>query len=222
MAGSRDGGRSWETRDVDLPTRMPHIAQYGERMVLHDGTFIVPAWGRFDLNREPKYVSSLVLRTADAGDTWHIATVAKALDFDFNETAIAEAANGDLVAVIRTTQQRELWTAVSTDGGGTWSEPRDSGMRGSTPWAVTTPDGLVVAVYIRRSRNDFSHTGAVACVSRDNGHTWESGHELLIHDCGSTTVDGYPSAVALPDGSVFAVYGHPGASALTGTRFGPR
>jgi hypothetical protein len=205
MSRSRDGGKSWHTKDVPLPF-MPHLAIYGNAILLRDGTYVQPAWGRFDLKKEPKWVSSLALRTEDGGQHWEVATVARAADFDFNETSIAEAPNGDLVAVIRTTAQKELWTAFSTDRGKTWSAPRDSGMRGSTPWVVTTKQGLVVSVYTRRDKSLFPSTGIFACVSRDNGRTWDVGHEAQLRDNGPTRVDGYPQAVALPDGSVYAVY----------------
>jgi len=235
MSRSRDGGKTWETKDIKLPF-MAEIALYGSAIVLSDGTYIQPAWGVHDLKKEPKWVSSLVLRTIDDGDHWEVATVAKAKDFDFNETSITQAPNGDLVAVMRTTAQKELWTAISKDDGKTWSAPRDSGMRGSTPWVVTTHKGLVVAVYSRRSTTLFPTTGMYACVSRDSGQSWEVEHQAMIRDNGSAFVDGYPQAVALPDGSVFAVYGlllsvpgqtHSGKGStnnqlsIGGTRFSP-
>ena len=238
MSRSRDGGKTWETKNIKLPF-MAEIALYGNAIVLSDGTYIQPGWGVHDLKKEPKWVSSLVLRTTDDGDHWEVATVAKAKDFDFNETSITQAPNADLVAVMRTTAQKELWTAISNDRGKTWSVPHDSGMRGSTPWIVTTDKGLVVAVYSRRQTTLFPTTGMYACVSRDNGQSWEAEHQAMIRDNGSAFVDGYPQAVALPDGSVFAVYsltlsvsartgskkGLPGSTknqlSIGGTRFSP-
>jgi len=205
---------------------MPHLALYGDPLVTRGGIIIQPMWGRFDLKREPKYVSSLVLRSEDNGARWELRTIARAVDFDFNETSITEAPNGDLVALIRTTGQRELWTAVSTDAGGTWSSPRTSGLLGSTPFLVTTKDGSIVAVYMRRATHPggggFAQTGVFACVSRDNGRTWDANHQVCLVDAGTEVVDGYPSAVALPDGSVCAVYGFHGARAIGGTRFHSR
>ena len=223
---SRDGGKIWETKDITLPMSMPHFCCYGDGIVLRDGTFVQPMWGRFDLKKEPKYVSSLVLRTEDGGEHWDLCTIAKAEDFDFNETSITEAANGDLVALMRTSMQRELWIAVSKDGGKTWSQPRDSGLLGSTPWVVTTTDDLLVAVYARRASHEsgggFAHTGTFACVSRDHGRTWDTDHQVMVFDGGGETVDGYPAAVALPDGSVYAVFSGPGCSFIGGARFHPR
>ena len=223
MMRSRDRGRSWEYREISLPVSMAHLANYGDPVVLDDGTFVLPMWGRYDLSREPRYVSSLVLLTSDGGNTWDVRTVAKADAFDFNETSIVQAANGDVVAVMRTTRQRDLWTAVSTDRGRSWSAPRDSLMRGSTPWVVRNRENLLVSVYARRSTTagggEFPGTGMYACVSGDHGATWDHEHQVCIRDAGGESVDGYPGAVALPDGSVFAVYGWHGARTIGGTRF---
>lgn len=207
MSRSRNGGKTWEIKDLKLPF-MAKFALYGNAIVLKDGTYVQPAEGVLQVQKDKSYRgSSLALRTEDGGEHWEISTVAKGKDFDFNETSITQAPNGDLVAVIRTTSQKELWTAISKDDGKTWSAPRDSGMRGSTPWVVTTNKGLVVAVYSRRSTKLFPTTGMYACVSRDNGQSWDVKHQAMIRDNGTAVVDGYPQAVALPDGSVFAVYG---------------
>jgi hypothetical protein len=233
MSRSRDGGKSLETKDIELPF-MAEIATYSKAIVLRDGTYIQPAWGLF--NKDERWLSSLAIRTNDNGDHWEMSTIAKGKDFDLGEPSITQAPNGDVVAVMRTTAQKELWTATSSDGGKTWSSPRDSGMRGSTPWVVTTKQGLLVAVYSRRDTKLFPTTGMFACVSRDNGQSWDVEHQAMIRDNGTGTVDGYPQAVALPDGSVFAVYGlwlsipgrtvSGGISASTrlavgGTRFSP-
>jgi len=231
MKRSTDGGKTWEKRDIQLPVFIAHLCCYGGGLVLRDSSFVQPMWGRFDLKKEPKYVSALLLRTEDKGESWTIHTIAGPKDFDLNETSVAQAANGDLVALSRTgghtPGQRDLWTALSSDGGKTWTPPRDSGLRGSTPWVVSTNDGLVVAVYVRREKQPggggFPETGVFACVSRDHGQTWDTQHQVMLMNGGGEMVGGYPSAVALPDGSVYAVYAL-GACYLEigGTRFHPR
>ena len=59
---SKDNGMTWEPmRQIKLPVFVAHLCQYGGGIVLGDGAFVQPMWGRFDLKEEPKYVSSLVL-----------------------------------------------------------------------------------------------------------------------------------------------------------------
>ena len=45
---------------------------------------------------------------------------------------------------------------------------------------------------------------------------------LFLVEAGTEIVDGYPSAVALLDGSVYAVYVFHGASTVGGTRLHPK
>ena len=67
----------------------------------------------------------------------------------------------------------------------------------------------------------FSSTGVYTCVSSDNGRSWDVDRQVVLVETGTEFVDGYPDSVALPDGSVYAVYGFHGASAIGGTRFYP-
>lgn len=232
MMRSTDEGRNWHKSDIRLPLFVPHLACYGDPVLSQNGkTFIQPMWGRLNMKTEPKYVSALVLLSPDRGETWDLRVVAEAQQgeggFDLAETAMTRAANGDIIALIRTTAQRELWTCVSSDDGYTWSEPRDSGLRGSTPAMCTTTDGLVVGFYIRRGTEpgggEFKRTGVYACVSDDNGRTWDAGRQVCLRDTRTDTVDGYPCVASLPDGSVYGVYGfREDGPALGGTRFHPR
>ena len=232
MKRSRDGGATWETKEIALPRFMPDLRAHMGGIALRDGAYLYPMYGRYDMKKE-KYISSLVLRTANAGDSWEIHTIANAMNgyFDktargekangFNETSLVEAPNGDVVAVIRTNDQIELWTATSKDGGKTWSEPRDSGMRGSVPFCVATTDGYLVCIHSRREKRIFPDgTGMYAGISNDNGKTW---HSICIEDGAMQFVDSYAQAVALPDGRVFTAYTAPrnGRQASCGTLFTP-
>ena len=227
MNRSRDGGVTWRTSEIKLPRLMPDLRPHMRGISLHDGVYLYPMYGRYDIKNE-KYVSSLVLRTPDGGDTWDIHTIANGMNgypgaaaTGFNETSLVEAPNGDVVAVMRTLDQIELWTAISKDGGKTWSDPRDSGMRGSVPFCVRTSDGYLVCIHGRREKRIFPDgTGMYAGISNDNGKTWRN---ICLEDCGVQFVDSYAQAVALADGKVFTVYTAPrGLQASCGTLFTPR
>ncbi len=221
MRRSRDGGATWETKEIKLPCFLPDLRPHMRGIALRDGTYLYPMYGRYNVKKE-KLVSSLVLRTTDGGDHWQIHTIAKATAVNFDETSLVEAANGDVVAVIRTDpNQTMLWQAISKDGGKTWSEARESGMRGSVPFCVRTSDGCLVCIYGRREKRIFPNgTGMYAGVSKDHGHTWQN---LCLEDCGSQFVDSYAQAVALPNGKVFTVYTafRNGRSSSCGTLFTP-
>ena len=238
MSLTRDDGNTWEEpHEIKYDRTLSRLALYSVRgggEVLPDGTFVQPMWGRLAPGEEPSHDVSLALRTTDGGDTWKVHVIAAPEHFEVNETAITRAPNGDLVALLRSTdsvepdriRQRDLWQAISRDGGVTWTGFRKSGVLGSTPWLVTTPDGLLVTISARRATKprsgDFERTGIYACVSRDNGQTWDTDHQVAVFDAGHEVVDGYPKAVALPDGAVYTVYGCQGGKVVGGTRFDPR
>ena len=244
MQRSTDNGTTWEGRPIPFPRFACFASAYGDPILTRAGTFLKPNYGRFDLNEEP-HVSSLVLRTTDGGDNWGVITVAKSGpgpdDVDFDEHSVTEAPNGDIVSVIRRGSQIELWSAISHDDGRTWGAPFDTKLRGSTPAVVTTTDGLLAAVYSRRISNRhlreddgnvvWPRTGMYACVSRDNGRSWDSGRQVAVFDNDWKYVDGYPMARPMPDGSVYTVFAatfladeekaEDAVSAIYGVRFHP-
>lgn len=201
---STDAGLTWSERsEIHLAQPMPHLAAYGRSIVLRNGTYLAPLWGRFDLKDEPKYVSALVARSTDSGRTWQMARIARSETQDFCEHEIAQAPNGDVVSVIRTTAQRELWQATSHDGGRTWTDLHFSGMVGSTP-ALVRVKSTLVCLYARRSMPTTGTTGMCAGISRDSGRSWRS---YLLWDAQGANVDGYPIAVVLPHGRVCTSFG---------------
>ena len=238
MSRTRDDGKTWEApHEIKYNRTLSQFALYSVRgggEVLPNNTFVQPMWGRLAPGEEPTHDVSLALRTTDGGDTWKVHRIDAADKFEVNETAISRAPNGDLVALMRSTdseepdkiRQHDLWQAISSDGGVTWTGFRKSGVLGSCPWLVTTRDGLLVAIAARRHTKprsgNFKRTGMYACVSRDNGQTWDTEHQVAIFDAGQQIVDGYPKAIALADGTVYTVYGCRGAKVIGGTRFDPR
>ena len=216
---SKDNGKTWQKSDIKLPRFISLLHVYNsEGIVLKDGTFLASAYGCSDINDDP-YGSCFVLRRRNEGN-WDIQTMAKSTkpEHGFCEPGLAEAANGDVVSMMRTSGQRELWTTISSDAGKTWAKPWDSGLRGSTPWLLTTTDGLLVALFGRRTYRDFPKTGIWFGVSRDNGRSWK---QYMLLDRGIELVPAQGTAAALPDGSVYYVYSFAYGIAIGGTRFHP-
>jgi hypothetical protein len=63
-------------------------------------------------------------------------------------------------------------------------------------------DGRVLATYGHR-RPPF---GVRACLSEDEGETWDVANEKVIRDDGLDRDMGYPSSEQLDDGSILTVY----------------
>lgn len=66
----------------------------------------------------------------------------------------------------------------SDDLGATWSEPVTTGIVGGPVSIATLPDGRLFGVYPRRSEP----VGIRACISFDEGRTWETSEEFVIWD----------------------------------------
>ena len=104
---------------------------------------------------------------------------------------------------------KHVWIGASDDQGRTWKEftaVRDRSGRfllefGETHGQlVQVPDGRVVLVHDRRYPYQHAHTRAR--ISNDEGRTWEP--EIYHVSDGI----GYPSSVALPDGTVVTITGN--------------
>ena len=52
MKRSRDGGATWETGEIKLPRFMPDLRQHMMGIALHDGTYLYPTYGRYDMKKE--------------------------------------------------------------------------------------------------------------------------------------------------------------------------
>ena len=99
-----------------------------------------------------------------------------------------------------------VFQCESTDGGLTYSEPRQllSDLGGAPPHLTLLPDGNLLSAYGYRQRP----YGIRCMISRDNGETWDTDHVLVKYEYGTGLMSdlGYPSTVALKDGSLLTVY----------------
>jgi len=134
---------------------------------------------------------------------------------------------GRLVAMFWTYDNRaeadiEMHLAWGDAGSLTWETPRSMGMSGQIAMPIPLEDGRLLAFYVHRHE-----PGSLRLVvSSDDGRTWDTQHELVVHanrgraEQGilvETTYDefweamgtwsfGHPAAVVLPDGSLLLVY----------------
>lgn len=120
------------------------------------------------------------------------------------EPHVIELVCGKLLAMFRCHVNGRgafLMQMESEDGGRTWSPPRSSGIWGYPPHLLQLTNGWVVMVYGHR-RKPF---GERACISRDNGKTWDAEYEIELASAPGPDL-GYPSSTQLADGSILTVY----------------
>lgn len=210
---STDGGKTWKTQEIKLPENcvglMNHHA-YATYVVTKKGVRLRAIYGRRYISEEKKQGKDEVyfLRSTDDGKTWTCYPMypdgppnpARG----FNETAIAQAADGTIVAMMRSTDQGYFWQSNSKDDGLTWSAPVKTPIWGFPADLIRLKDGRLLCTYGYRR----APMGIRASLSSDNGKTWDVEHELILRQdgFGSPGDLGYPLAYQLPDGKIFTIY----------------
>jgi hypothetical protein len=175
--------------------------------------------------------------SCDEGKTWDIIEVPGWKGF--NEIGFVRAANGDLVAALRTDgpeRYRNIFDhfsgmgiSISTDNGYTWSEVKilyDWGRHHTD--IVLMPDGTLVLTYVVRlgypyTDEGYPQWGIEAVTSTDNGRSWDLDHRYILETwAGQWGGPGawlagsqQTSSLLMPDGSIYTVFGTgAGAKAL--------
>ena len=94
------------------------------------------------------------------------------------------------------------YQSVSADGGRSWSKPEPllSERGGAPAHLIKHSSGVLISVYGYRS----VPYGIRVMLSRDNGKTWDTDHELYRNEVSYDL--GYPSTVELSDGSLLTVF----------------
>jgi len=205
---SEDNGITWTQRDIDVPEKGLIMSFLGPAtdLRLDANTILCSVYGRPTANF--RFYESWLLRSEDDGLTWDFLTVAAdpKQKRSFGETSIAEAANGDIVAMMRTEPAlgTKMWTTHSTDRGETWSKAVETTLHGHPPHLLTLSDGNMLCTYGFRDEP----IGIRAALSRDNGRTWLEEDIISLRSDGSGRPgdNGYPLTVELDDGSLVSVF----------------
>ncbi len=193
---STDNGVNWEAR-----RRVPLNSPHGP-VELTDGRLFYP--GR-DLWGEGSRIGCCI--SEDDGETWKYLSNIPCRDCDdparYHELHGVEAADGTLVVQIRNenpTNNDETLQTESTDGGKSWSIPHTIGVWGLPSHLIRLADNRLLMTYGHR-RNPF---GEQVRISEDNGKSW-SEPIILVGNNQSRDL-GYPSTVALTDGTLVSVW----------------
>lgn len=193
---SSDGGRTWEK-----PARTTGSTPHGP-IVLKDGRLLYV--GRF-FRGEQTIVS--VEESLDQGRTWQMLSEIRPLPHEqpskmFHEPHAVETGDGRIVAQIRYHGSDQcMRQSESSDGGRTWTVMQPTPLAGLPPHVIRLRCGKLLTVYGRR----FDACGEYACLSDDEGRTWDVANEIKL--AGHFNGDlGYPASAELPDGSILTLY----------------
>ncbi len=122
----------------------------------------------------------------------------------FSEPHVVEAADGRLVAMFRYSGEPnhyELIQSESFDGGVTWTPLYTSGIWGYPPHLTRLSNDWLLVTYGYRKEPH----GERACISRDNGTTWDVDNAFILSSANNSDL-GYPASVQLDDGSIYTIY----------------
>jgi hypothetical protein len=199
MATSLDG-QQWQTFEASVHSTaesgviarpLPHI------MEADNAALLMPAyaWGKAGTR-------ALLLKSDDRGRHWSVlstittaAAIVKSgvpVTTPWLENMVARAADGSLLAVVRTGSSAEsaLVSVRSSDGGHTWSVPgtvvagqKREAVTGKLPNVLTLPNGMMALLTAHTKRGCFLH------LSRDGiGREWDAGQLITKVTGGNTTM----------------------------------
>ena len=213
---STDRGNTWgEPEPFGIPS-LAYWSHTGKKSVveLPDGTWLLIFSGRSPVDRTG---GAYVARSRDQGRSWGEPSVV-AYDPDqrigFGEPPLLRLPSGKLLTMMRTSAY--LYQAFSVDDGWVWQGLKRSPIWGFPCHLLRLSSGRVLCAYGYR-REPF---GVRACLSDDEGETWDIENEIVIRDDGLHRDLGYPASVELGDGRVLTVYyfhGEDGVRYIGGT-----
>ena len=203
---SLDHGHTW-----DAPTRTPVFSPNGLEEGPDGRLCYAGAWQEQVTNiRHFGVVSS-----QDHGRTWsRCAPVAMCRTWQpvmtsvyYAEPNLCVLPGGRWLVAFREERDGYLKLCASDDHGRerTWTWPErtaPSPIWGHPADLLPLQDGSLLCTYGYRREP----TGIRACLSRDQGKTWDLAHEIILRDDGFGSDLGYPQSIQLEDGRVFTAY----------------
>ena len=220
---STDRGRTWSQRyyvesvpgwDPVMPGFSAPFGLRARVIELTDGTLVFPIHSKgLPSDADPddpanRIFAPVLVASDDGGMSWDFrGTIASPqLGTHFNETEVIETPSGDIVAFMRPTfddsDDMYIYTATSSDGGGTWSPAKKENVWGYPTSPLTMPSGKNLLTYGYR-RPDW---GIRAVLANEECTDIDEAEELVVRGDGGGRDLGYPQAWLLNDGRAFVSY----------------
>lgn len=244
---SRDHGRTWDERVAQQKvSNGGYLNVEGNRLVDRDESGSAVRIAEVGSNHAdgsvfPEASCEFIRWSSDGGRTWD--TDAMPMGWRFQETyqgrtytrsvsegALVRAANGWLVAALRTNMPQQyvelhhdnyegISVSLSKDEGESWSsllKLYDAGRHHMN--LICLPNGDIVMPYI--VRQDFRggkmvsyRRGCEALISHDNGLSWDLHGRYILdefnyYDGVNSTLTGHLASTLLDDGSILTTYGN--------------
>ena len=200
---SYDSGYTWEKELTKVEVPDFKLSGTSDAILeLNDGTLLIPMYGAKIGERQRAFI----LKSKDKGSTWtDFRTVAfdPLGNMDFQEPALTMLPSGKIICMMRVYGvEQYLWQSESLDGGNTWSIPKKTEIWGFPAHLLVLKDGRILCSYGYR-RPPY---GIRACISYDEGKTWDLKNEIIIRSDGLHGDLGYPSSIELNTGEILTVY----------------
>lgn len=192
---SFDNGSTWTPPEIVLD-------EYGwmvrnKAITLDNGNIVLPMY-------DEREWSSAFMISEDTGRTWQRYGKLIVEGGPMIQPTVVQRSDGSLLALMRRggDKYRFAWQSVSTDGGRTWSEPRQTQFKNSNAALdmVRLANGHLVVVL-----NDVFDNREVlhVAVSRDEGVTWEKEKVLEEKQGGEFS---YPAVIQVRGGLIHITY----------------
>ncbi len=218
---SDDLGKTWSPPHIiDMEGNPKNFVSREPIIELEDGTLLMSVYTGFADQSDNAYI----IRSWDKGKNWEdaslIATDEKGKKsvfqgVSFNETAILNLGNGQIMALLRADSDYhtndsymaiggigQLFQAFSYNAGFSWTNPKPTGIFGQPAHLLRLNDGNILCTYGYR-KQPYS---IKAVISHDNGVSWSTEETITLKEGCDFWDMGYPVSCQRNDGKIITVY----------------
>jgi len=217
---SQDNGVTWTSPEIIDVQGDKQFCSRDAIVELEDGSWVLPAYKSNGFSAERAYL----LKSFNQGLSWEKAILAEDANgfqsmfkgISYNEVSLLNLGSGKLLAMVRSdssfkssTDQYmaiggtgELTQSWSDNAGLSWSALEQTGIFGQPAHLLKLADGSLLCTYGYRKQP----YGIRACVSYDEGKTWDTKNEIVLKEGARFWDMGYPVSLQKSDGEIVSFY----------------